>query len=268
MKLKTIDIEGKTYAVVTDGKPVFMHDDGKEVAFDAAATVQTISRLNGEAKGHRERAEAAEGKLKGFEGISDAEAARKALETVANLDSGQLVTANKVQEIKDAAKRAAEEQVAAAAKASGEEIARLKQVNEKLTGDLYGEKVGNSFDRSKYVAEKIAVPGDMLRAVFGGRFKVEDGKIVAYDQAGNKMFSRAKPGEVADFDEALEMMVDSYPYRDTIVKGTGHSGSGARPGNGGAGGGRTITRKEFEAMDPKSQMAVTTDKANPVRIVD
>jgi hypothetical protein len=45
-----------------------VHDDGKEVAFDAPATVAKIGQLNGEAKGHRERAEAAESKLKAFEG--------------------------------------------------------------------------------------------------------------------------------------------------------------------------------------------------------
>ncbi len=57
MKLK-LDENG--HVVVSDGKPVYVHDDGKEVAFDAVGTVATISRLNGEAKSHRERAEAAE----------------------------------------------------------------------------------------------------------------------------------------------------------------------------------------------------------------
>ena len=44
------------------------------------------------------------------------EAARKAIETVANLDAGKLLTAGKVEEIKAAAKKTAEEQVAAAIK--------------------------------------------------------------------------------------------------------------------------------------------------------
>lgn len=47
MKLK-LDENG--YVVVQDGKPVYVHDDGKEVAFDAPQTVQKISTLNGEAK--------------------------------------------------------------------------------------------------------------------------------------------------------------------------------------------------------------------------
>lgn len=59
MKLKLVTINGKTCAEVHDGKPVYQAD-GKDVAFDAPATLLTISRLNGEAKGHREAKEAAE----------------------------------------------------------------------------------------------------------------------------------------------------------------------------------------------------------------
>lgn len=58
MKLKTIDVNGTTYAAVQDGKPIYIGEDGKEVAFDAPHTIGTITRLNSEAKGHRERAEA------------------------------------------------------------------------------------------------------------------------------------------------------------------------------------------------------------------
>ena len=68
MKLK---LDDKGNVVLQDGKPVYVKDDGSEVAFDAAGTVSTIARLNGEAKGNRERAESAEGKLKAFDGIDN-----------------------------------------------------------------------------------------------------------------------------------------------------------------------------------------------------
>ena len=76
MKLK-LDENG--HVVVSDGKPVYINDEGKEIAFDVAGTVATISRLNGEAKSHRERAETAEGALKAFEGIQDPKAALQSL---------------------------------------------------------------------------------------------------------------------------------------------------------------------------------------------
>ena len=49
--------------------PIFIHANGTEAPFDADNTVSTITRLNGEAKTHREAKEAAELKLKSFDGI-------------------------------------------------------------------------------------------------------------------------------------------------------------------------------------------------------
>lgn len=254
MKLKTIEVNGATYAAVQDGKPVYVDEAGKEIAFDAPHTIGTITRLNGEAKAHREAKEAAFGLLKAFEGIEDAEAARKAMETVRNLDQGQLVTAGKVQEIRDAAAKAAREQVEAAAKASAEQIQKLEGERNGLQSALYEEKIGGSFGRSKFVAEKVAIPPTFLQAQFGKHFAVEGGKIIAKDHAGNPIYSRAKPGEVADFDEALEHLIAADPYRDSILKGTNSSGSGARPSNG-SGGARTYTRAEFSKLPPEQQSA-------------
>ncbi|MER0133114.1 hypothetical protein KD913_25385 [Klebsiella pneumoniae] len=61
MKLKTVEVNGKSYAEVdANGLPVYVHDDGKEIGFDAVQAVGKISSLNGEAKSHREAKEAAE----------------------------------------------------------------------------------------------------------------------------------------------------------------------------------------------------------------
>jgi hypothetical protein len=240
MELK-LDDDG--HVVVRDGKPVYEHDDGKEVAFDAQTTVATISRLNAEAKSHREAKEAAEAKLKAFEGIDNAEEARKAMDVVRNLEQGQLVTAGKVQEIKDAAAKASKDQVEASSKALRDRIQELESKYAEAVSTLYNEKVGTAFNRSKFIADKVAVPIDMVQAMFGQRFKVEEGKIVGHDPAGNKIYSRAKPGELAEFDEALEAMIDSYGHRDSILKGTGHAGTGAHAGANGNGGTPAISTK-------------------------
>jgi hypothetical protein len=254
MKLKLTE-DGKA-AVITDGRPVYVQDDGREVAFDAPATVATITRLNAEAKTHREAKEAAETKLKGFEGIEDPAAAIKAVETVKNIDAGTLVAAGKVEEIKRAAQQAAQQQVADAAKASAVKIQELEGKLTKLGSDFDGEKVTNAFSNSKYIREKVAVPVDMVQALFGSRFKREDGRLVGIDASGNKIYSRSKPGELADFDEAMEMTLDAYPNRDAILKGSGNKGDGAQQSNGsGAGGAKTITRAAFEALTPADAMA-------------
>jgi hypothetical protein len=264
MKLKTDDAG---HVVVVDGKPVFTSDDGKDVPFDYSATLATISRLNGEAKSHREAKEAAEAKLKLFDGIEDAEAARKAVELIKNIDESKLLSAGKVEEIKAAARKAAEDQVTAAVKAGAEALKAAETDRDKLRSELYGEKIGGSFNRSKLIADKFAIPADMVQARFGQNFKVEDGKIIAYDTAGNKVFSSAKPGEIAEFDEALEILVNGYPYKDQILKGANNSGSGLRQSNGPGGpGGKTMRASEFYALPLRQQAALMMK--DPPALVD
>jgi hypothetical protein len=245
MKLK-LDEQG--HVVVQDGKPVYLHDDGKEVAFDVTGTVATISRLNGEAKSHRERAETAEGKLKGFDGIEDAAAARKALDVVKNLDAKKLVDAGEVEKVK-----------AEAIKALEEKYQPIVSERDKLQASLVSEKVGGSFARSKLIAEKLAIPADLVQARFGDAFKLEGGNVIGYDKSGNKLFSRSNPGEVAGFDEALELLIEQYPYRDQILKASGATGGGAQGGGGGGGGKKTINRTAFDSLDPLAQRAHIKD---------
>lgn len=264
MKLKTVEINGAVYAEVKDGKPVFVHDDGKDVPFDAVASVAKIGQLNGEAQRHREAKESAEAKLTAFEGIEDAAAARAALDTMKNLSAGDLVKADKVEEIKREARLAAEKQVADAAKASATEIAKLTGERDSFRNGLFSEKIGGAFGKSKFVTDKVAVPGDMVQSMFGSRFKIEENKIVGHDHSGNKLYSRTKPGELAEFDEALEQMIDAYPHKDSILKGTGSSGGGARPGSNGNGvAGKTMTKAAFDAMNPMQQAHLMSSKEAP-----
>ena len=243
MKLKTVEVDGKTYAEVQDGKPVFLGDDGKDIAVDVPGTATTITRLNGEAKTNRERYEAAEAKLKPFEAITDPAAALKAMETVANLDQRKLVDAGEVQKVKDEVARSFEGKLAEAA-----------TVNATLTQQLNDHIIGGSFASSKYAEDKVAVPRHMLRSTYGQNFKVEEGKLVPYDAAGNRIYSRARPGEVAEFDEALELLISADPYKDHILKGLNGAGGGAG-NNGGGSGPKTMTQTEFNALDAKARAA-------------
>lgn len=221
MKLKTVEVDGKQYAEILDGKPVYVEDDGKEVAFDAAGTRSTITRLNAEAKDHRLRAESAEKIVKTFEGIDDPAAAKKALGIVANLDAKTLVDAGEIEKVKTEISKAFQTQLD---EANGKALTFEQQ--------LYAEKIGGNFSRSKYIADKLAVPADMVQATFGQNLKIEDGKVVAYDGQGQKIFSRARPGELADFDEAIETLVSQYPHRDHILKSSTATGGGAPHGGG------------------------------------
>ena len=226
MKLKTTEVNGKSYAEVdANSLPVYVHDDGKEVGFDAAQAVGKISSLNAEAKTHREAKEAAEKHLKAFDGL-DADKAKQALQTIQNLDAKKLVDAGDIEKVKaeltDALKKSYEPQ-----------IQQLTQERDSVQTQLHKELIGGGFARSKFIQEKIAVPADMIQATFGNNFKIEDGKVVAYGVDGQKIYSRTKHGEVADFDEALETLVGGYHHKDSILKGNQSTGGGY----GGQGGG-------------------------------
>lgn len=226
MKLKTVEVNGKHYAEIDpQGMPIYTHEDGNDIPFDAVGTVATISRLNGEAKQHREGKQAAELKLRAYAGISDPEAAIRALDTMSKVDQKKLIDAGEVDRVRDEIGKAFQSQ--------------LSEANERtaaLEHQLYSEKIGGSFARSKFISDRLAIPADMVQASFGKNFKIEDGGIVPYDSHGQKIYSRSRPGEVADFDEGLELMIDNYAYKDNILKAPQQSGGGTqantmKPGN-------------------------------------
>ena len=229
MKLK-LDENG--HVVVQDGKPVYVHDDGKEVAFDAPQTVATITRLNGEAKTHREAKEQFEAQVKAFEGL-DPVKVKEALGIVQNLDAKKLVDAGEVDKVKaeitDALKKTYEPQ-----------IQQLTTERDAVQQQLHSELIGGGFARSKFIQDNIAVPVDMIQATFGKNFQIENGKVVAVGADGQKIYSRTRPGGIADFDEALETLVGGYQYKDSILKGSQSQGGGFQGGGGNKSGPKSL----------------------------
>ncbi|WP_065235113.1 DUF6651 domain-containing protein [Gallibacterium genomosp. 3] len=216
MRLK-LDENGNV--VVIDGKPVYIHDDGKEIAFDAVQATNKIAELNNECKTHRLAKEKAEADLKKFEVIGDPDKAIKALEVVKNLDDKTLIDAGEVEKVKSGIIRQYEEKLSA-------KDAELNQTKQALNQEV----IGGSFARSKYIAEKLNIPVDMVQAYFGKHFSYEDGKIIAKDMLGNVIFSRIRPGEQANFEEAIEQIVMAYPHKEHILKASGNSGGGSGGG--------------------------------------
>lgn len=241
--------------------PVFIHADGKEAPFDADSTLGTISRLNGEAKTHREKAEAAQTALKAFEGIADPAAAIKALSTVKNLDEKQLIAAGD----RDKA-------VQEAIKATETALAPYKTKAEQLQQQLESHLIGAAFSGSQFVATKIAAAdaasaAQIARGLFGPNVKVEDGKVRTYDANGNLIYSKTNPGNPAEPNEAFEVLITSSPLAASILKGANANGGGAGNGGGGNGSGKSqITRAAWQALSPGEQRAKATDPK--VEIVD
>lgn len=252
MKLKTVTIEGKTYAEVSaEGNPIYVHADGKEVPFDVPHAVEKIDQLNGEAKGHRVDKEKAELALKAFDGL-DAAKARDALTTVGNLEAKKLIDAGEAERVRN-------EAIESVKQTYETQLADMTKDRDTYQQQLHGELIGGGFARSKFAAEKLAVPADMVQAMFGGNFKVENGKPVAYDNKGQKIYSRTNHGDDAGFDEALEILVGGYQHKDAILKGGQGSGGGYQGGNGGQGGGKAMTRQSFEQLGPSEKASFMKD---------
>lgn len=220
MKLK-LDENG--VAVLQDGLPVYVYDDGKELPFDALKATQKIASLNAEAKAHREAKEQALAKLKDFDGIDDVLLAKKALETVKNLDDKKLIDAGEAEQVK-----------AQAIKVYEDKLKMAEAQTSKIQQQFHHELIGGSFARSAVIADKLAIPADVAQAFFGHHFSIsEDGKILAKDAHGNDIYSRVNAGERADFDEALSFLIDAYPQKDRILKSSGASGAGSMGGGSG-----------------------------------
>jgi hypothetical protein len=218
-----LKLDAAGHVVVNDGKPVYVNDDGKEIAYDVNQASQKIKDLCNESKTHREALQAAEAKLKTFTGIDDPEEARKAINMCKNLDDKKLIDAGEVARIKEEVAKAANAQVVEAqARAEG------------LEKQLYEEKIGGRFARSQFIKDNLIIPADIAQSYFGRHFTMnEKGEIIAKDVAGNDIYSQLKPGSLADFDEALEILVGSYPNKGAIFRSNQATGGGTAPVNGG-----------------------------------
>lgn len=213
LKLK---LDDAGHVVVQDGKPVYVNEDGKEIPYDVNQANNKISELCKEAKTHREAKEAAEQKLRQFDGIEDPEAARKAIETCNNLDSKKLIDVGEIERVK-----------AEINKAANAKIEEAHKETETVKQQLYDEKIGGSFARSNFIKDRLAIPADIAQAAFGKNFNVtDDGRIIAKDNNGNEIYSQINPGEPAAFDEALEILVGNYKNKDSILRGNQATGAG------------------------------------------
>lgn len=236
------DADGKL-VVDDNGNPVYVDSNGRELALGA----DTVSRLNNEAKTHRERAEAAEATAKKFEGI-DPTAARKALDTVSKIDQSKLIDAGKVDEVRAEITKNFDSQISE----RDATIADLRSKNQRTT-------LERAFESSKFVTDSLAVPVDMAQKFFGDSFVVDDnGNIKPVGKDGKEIYSPKRAGEVATFDEALQMLVEQYPNRDSILKGNSNQGSGGNSNGGSNGNQRRIKMSEFNAMAPVDQAAIAT----------
>jgi hypothetical protein len=245
-KFKIVD--GK---IVLDDKglPIVIKPDGSEISYDINATTTTIANLQAESKTHREAKEAAERSLQAFAGIDPA-AAKKAINDLKDVDLSKMVNAGKLDEVRTEVTKAFETKMAEKDAAFG-----------KLQNNFHKTVKENIFTKSKFIADKLIVPPDMIMAVFGDKVEINDetGAAVFKGNNGQPLHSPDRPGELASADEAIAEWVKGYPNRDTIMKGANQSGSGGKGGSGGANGAAVYSRAEFSKLSAGDQMRVSQE---------
>lgn len=246
MKLK-LDETG--HVVVKDGFPVWVADDGKELAYDVPKLVGDLSRVNAESAGRRKELDGLNAKLRLFDGL-DPEKARSALETVANLDAGKLLDAGKVDALRVEIKKAYDGKVSDLEKALAN---TQKEAADKLAArdaSIRNLLVKGIFDSSAFLKDKTVLPPDVAYASFGRHFEVkeENGELkVLATLNGQPIYSRANPGTFATPEEALEDIIDKYPMKDRILK-TAPGGSGSQGNVSYVPGGKVIPKGDMSAF--------------------
>lgn len=249
MKLK-LDPEG--HVVVKDGKPVYIHDDGKEIPFDAQKATDKITELNENEKKKRFDVKSIQEKLDAYktgeDQYLDAAEAKKAIETVKNLEDGKLIDAGKVDKLKSEIQQAYVEKDKEKDKQFKAKEEALNQALKEKENTIYNLMVVTKFANSPTVIDKTNLPPDIAADYFGKHFRVEGegkgAKVIGYID-GEKILSRERPGEVADFEEALSTVIEHYPMKDRILRTSG--GGSASQGN--TGGGRTSAEDKEALMN-------------------
>lgn len=254
----TWKMDGDKLALDGEGNPILIAGDGTETS----VKVDTVPRLNADMKQLRTAKEAAEAEAKKFLGPDgkpiDPTTALKAIETVANIDAKKLIDAGEVEKVREQIKAEYDTQLSERDKALSE---RDNQINTM--------RIDSVFAGSEFINERVAMPRDFFEAAMRNNFKVEDGKVVAYDKAGNRIMSKKDIGSFAEPNEALELLVEQHPQRDTILKAVDAGGTGNDGKGGNRGGARRIARADFDALPaPKQAELAGAMGKGEVQIVD
>lgn len=242
MKLK---LDDKGVPTITEhGHVVFVDDDGKDLPVDVPSLYTKVEELNSEAAKYRKQRNEYRDKFKIFEGVEDLTKfksdAEKAMATLKNLKDKELVDAGKVEQIKLETIAAKDQEInqikTEFTNVLTEKDRALQEANFQIRDLMIGAKFrqSNYFVGNEQQPPKTLLPPDIAETYFGKHFKVEQGSngkavVVGYDIKGNQIYSRKKPGELAEFDEAIVRIVDEYPQKEQILRG-GKGGSGGEGG--------------------------------------
>lgn len=230
MKIK-IDEDGKVVVDEESGNPMYIsEEDGKEtvIAVDVPSLFVKIKELNGEAKTHRLARNSLAEKLKPAEtaGIENLDAfikkANTDSETISNFEEKDFKSAKEVEAIKKGVSDSFQDKLDDATKVTTQ--MKIDFDASIVTKDAQIRKllIKGAFDRSSFIKDNTVLLSDIAYDSFGKNFSIEeegeDLKIFAKDRFGEKIFSKANPGEYAGPEEAIELIIKDHPQSSEILR--------------------------------------------------
>lgn len=257
MKLKTDD---KGQVVVENGFPVWVADDGKEIAYNVPELLNKMSMLNHESAERRKKIDDLNAKLESLSGI-DPDEYKTLKDKATDFESGKLIEAGKLDELKQQISGSYSAKLADLDKARAADAEKAKRALEAKDAAIRNLLVKSAFDSSSYLRDKTVLPSDLAYESFGKHFEVidENGELKTVAKLnGQPIFSRTNPGTPASTEEAIEAIVEAYPMKERILRSTvGGAESkvsvGFRPGQ------KTMRRAEFDQLPPLQQAKTISD---------
>jgi len=210
MKVK-LDANGNP--VFVNGNIVLIDDKGAEVSFFAP---ESVNALHVEVATFKKAAEDTAKALKAFEGVTLDEV--KELRT---LRDSNAELKEKIEQVRTQITASYEGKISELSKAVADKDSVLRKLS-----------VSSKFSSSKILDGTIfADIREMAEAYYGSAFEVmEDGSVVAKVD-GKDVWSKKNPGQIADFDEALLIMLESSDKKSKIFLDPGVGGTGVPAGD-------------------------------------
>ncbi len=115
-------------------------------------------------------------------------------------------------------------------------------------------KVATLFHQSEYVRNNMEMPAGMIADYFGKYFKLDGDTVTAADENG-VIYSRERIGELAGFDEALDIILGNHHLRGAVMKPARERSAAKHQAPGQPPASKVMPRASFDAMNPRQKMS-------------
>lgn len=262
-------IENDVIAQDEHGNPIWVHEDGKEAAWNVPAQLASIKQLSEskkQLKEERDRLNQEIGKFRETFGdmLEKPDEIKTALKIKADVDAGKMFDSGKKNEAIQKALADATKEYEARMKAIETQFSDAQTKLKQKEDTIFNLTVNQAIGQSEFLNGKTTMPPDVASMLFSRNFKLEeiDGtlKPVPYKD-GEKMFSLnpERAGKPADMEEALERLFKEYPHKDRFLRD--YPGGPTATGGHGGRGAKDIVLRGKDALDPIKYRAAKAEAA-------